>query len=341
MSVVADTRVEFGEGARPQDMPLGSLRGGTGVRSGGLDESHVALLMEADGQWPPIVIWGDDCRVLDGAHRVEAARRLGREWVSTIRFIGTVDEAFVEAVHLNVGHGLPLSLGDRRKAALQVLARHGDWANRRIASACGLSARSIGRLREAESKGQVRDDGVVVGLQQRLGRDGKARPVQPGEVRNRIRSALAENPDASLRAIAAIAGASPETVRTVRAQVAGIKSSERLALAPPLGHEPKLDHGAPPVTPDGVESRRSQDARPRHAHAEEWTPHPAFLASADGVEFASWFSSTEVAEDWLRYVGAVPVGHIYEVVDEARRRAGIWMSFASMLEGRTRKRALR
>src|SRR5229473_5788131 len=124
MSLVANLGVRLGEGLSRQDMPLGSLRVGTGVRSGGLDEAHVALLMEADGQWPPIVIWGDDCRVLDGAHRVEAARRLGREWVSTIRFIGTVDEAFVEAVHLNIGHGLPLSLEDRRKAALQVLARH-------------------------------------------------------------------------------------------------------------------------------------------------------------------------------------------------------------------------
>src|SRR5713101_731266 len=105
MSVLADLGVGFGEGLSPHDMPLASLRVGPGVRSGGLDEAHVALLMETDGQWPAIVVWGQDCWVLDGAHRLEAARRLGRERVATIRFVGTADEAFVESVHLNIDHG--------------------------------------------------------------------------------------------------------------------------------------------------------------------------------------------------------------------------------------------
>jgi len=336
MSLVANLGAGLGEGLSRQDMPLTALRVGTGVRSGGLDEAHVALLMETD-EWPPIVVWGDDWWVLDGAHRLEAARRLGRERVAAIRFSGTADEAFVESVRLNVGHGLPLSMRDRRKAALQVLARHGDWSDRRIASLCGLSARSIARLRGAESEERAQEDGVVVALQQRVGRDGKARPVQPGEVRNRIRRALEENPDGSLRAIAAIAGTSPETVRTVRAQLAGADSSgKRLGIAPRPRPEAKLEDIGPALRPDWVDGSRDPDAFPHRAHADEWNSHPAFLASADGVEFASWFRSNAVGEDWRRHVWAVPLGHVYEVVDEARRRAACWTSFASLLESRTR-----
>jgi hypothetical protein len=38
-------------------------------------------------------------------------------------------------------------------------------------------------------------------------------------------------------------------------------------------------------------------------------------------------------------VGAVPLSRVYEIADEARRRAGFWSRFAEALEGQVRRRA--
>ena len=56
----------------------------------------MALLMETVDQWPPILVWGDEQQVIDGAHRVEAARRAGYSRVMAVRFVGSRDEAFIE-----------------------------------------------------------------------------------------------------------------------------------------------------------------------------------------------------------------------------------------------------
>jgi hypothetical protein len=41
-------------------------------------------------------------------------------------------------------------------------------------------------------------------------------------------------------------------------------------------------------------------------------------------------------DDVAAFVDAIPLSRIYEVVDEARRRAAVWESFAVQLEKRAR-----
>ena len=89
MSVALNLGKASGLADPAQQMSIDALRIGGGARSGGLDEGHVALLMESVDHWPPVVVWSDDCLVIDGAHRVEAARRLGRPTIWAVRFIGT------------------------------------------------------------------------------------------------------------------------------------------------------------------------------------------------------------------------------------------------------------
>jgi ParB-like chromosome segregation protein Spo0J len=329
MSLVLDRTVEF-EGIEPSlELPLASLRVTEGVRSGGLDEAHVALLMETVEEWPPIVVWGDERLVIDGAHRVEAARRLGRSRISVTRFLGSRDEAFVESVRRNVAHGLPLSVGDRRRAAVQVLHRHPEWSDRRIASLCGLSGKSLARLRREELACSA-TDGVVV-FERRVGRDGKARPVQSGEVRDRIRQALEKNPTGSLRTIAAMAGASPETVRTVKAllEVGPMTSPARSRAASPAVGQSASNGTVISDLPESLDP-------PIRSRTVSWMPDAALLACGDDGDFARWFAGNRVEEDWHHHVWAIPIGRVYEVVDEARRRAAAWTAFATMLEGRAR-----
>jgi ParB-like chromosome segregation protein Spo0J len=299
------------------DLEIERIRFGERARSGALDERHVALLMEVCDDWPPILVWHEDDRLLDGAHRVEAARRLGRTRIQAVRFVGSRDEAFIESVRQNVEHGLPLTRDDRRRAAVRVLADHAHWSDRRVGSVCGLSSKTVARLRGDDLAGPV---GVMDGPNRRVGRDGKARPIQVGELRERIKRALEENPGGSLRAIAAVAGASPETVRTIRAQLADPVRTHAPALT---GPQPLM------VVPTGSD-------REDNAGNVTWTTDASLLTCGDGGDFVQWFEGTNISEDWCRFVGVVPVGRIYDVVDEARRRAAAWTSFASLLESRTR-----
>jgi hypothetical protein len=219
---------------------------------------------------------------------------------------------------------------------VQVLDRHGEWSDRRIASVCGLSGKTVARLRREECSARSDRDGVVVDMPRRVGRDGKTRPIQPGEVRDRIRRALEQNPGGSLRTIAALAGASPETVRTVRSRLIQDQPDPRRRGTPAPGagrvgvgvdaviHFPRTD-------PDRTHRERSM------AWAEDaWISDAALRSCGDGGEFARWFDDSNVDDVWHRYVWTVPVGRIYDIVDEARRRAASWTAFASLLESRTR-----
>lgn len=123
-------------------VPLEDLSPGVCIRTAGVDEDHVTLLMETPGEWPPVLATRGG-RVIDGTHRLIAARRCGLPNLSVTWFDGTDDEAFAEAVHRNVAHGLPLSFHDRVEALRHLLRSHRDWSDRRLASICAVSPRTV------------------------------------------------------------------------------------------------------------------------------------------------------------------------------------------------------
>jgi hypothetical protein len=287
---------------------LADLSPGWTLRRDGVDERHVAVLMQLEGKWPAIVVWGSDHVVIDGAHRVAAARNLGWEELDVTRFEGTEEAAYVHAVECNVRHGLPLSIEDRLQAVRRVMADHPEWSDRRIAQVCGVSVMVAGRVRAARP-------GARPEPEYRVGRDGKWRPVHSSAVRERIARELAADGGRSLRAIAAAVGASPETVRSVR---------KSLALD---GPEP----GPFPKTP-----------APGSATPLRVVTDAAVVSHVDGERFARWFDSRDIEDEWHLYLGAIPQSRLYEIADEARRRAGRWLDFARALEGAvTRPTALK
>lgn len=332
MSVVAEDLCE-GRGTGPEAGALAAvdqLQVRHKLRSGGLDEAHVAALAELEGDWPPLLVWAEHPNVvLDGAHRIAAAKRLGLAAVRVVTFHGTSDEAFVEAVRRNVSHGLPLSVNDRMRAGQQILARHGDWSDRRIAEACALSPHTVARLRSAASRARPAaaqsqatspvvpaatarsgSSARVVDIESRLGRDGKCRPAQPGIIRERVVEALQANPTGSLREIAGVAKVSPETVRRIRRDLEG-------APPPAVGTLPRV----PP------------------APAEDWKADPAMASSPELAVLLEWLERTEPGSELASLAASVPLSRVYELADEARRRAAFWTAFATALEARARGRA--
>ena len=186
---------------------VSELRAGRSPRRSGEDLEHIQALADAPGELPPIIVRRVDLQVVDGMHRLRAARLRGDTRIAVRFFEGDDREAFVLAVRTNVTHGLPLSLADRKAAAAQIIASHPHWSDRMIGTVAGLSAATIARLRRAHPEPVP---------SARVGHDGKVRPVNSMERRRVARAILLAEPALSLREVARRAGISPETARSVR-----------------------------------------------------------------------------------------------------------------------------
>ncbi|BCK66921.1 hypothetical protein Srufu_008740 [Streptomyces libani subsp. rufus] len=168
------------------------------------------MLAQSETELPPILVHRPSMRVIDGMHRLRAATLQGRENIDVRFFDGSERDAFVLAVESNVQHGLPLPLPDRTAAAGRIVKSHPEWSDRAVAAATGLAAKTVAAIRRRSVTGEVPQ------LHSRIGRDGKARPVNGANGRRLASTLLVENPDASLREVAKAAGVSPGTVRDVR-----------------------------------------------------------------------------------------------------------------------------
>ena len=307
----------------PATLPIAALEIGPSRRERGVDPAHVAALAEVAESWPPIVVNRADRVVVDGQHRVAAAKQLGMREVEVIWFDGSDLESHLEFVRRNVSHGLPLTLAERRAAARRFVTSCPELSDRGIAAVCGLSPRTVRRLREEAGAVAERSNGSRRG-QRRVGRDGRVRPIDPKATRARIAEEIARQPDASLRKIASAVGASPETVRSVRNELRGANAS--------TGGNGSVDD--PAATALSLLSRS-----PGSRIGLVCNDDRAFTDREDGPEFVEWFGATSVEQGQLwQYVESVPLSRVYEIADEARRRAEFWTSFAGAVEGRVRHR---
>lgn len=194
-------------GVRATTIAIASLRLDESPRLAGEDEAHIRTLAESDGDLPPILVHMATMQVIDGRHRVAAARLRGRSHIAAVFFTGDASAAFVRAVEANISHGLPLSLADRRAAAKRIMSMYPDWSDRTIAAASGLSTKTVRAIRPTDDSAQ---------RSIRTGRDGRMRPVDATVGRQRAAAVIAIRPDASVRDIAASAEVSVATAWDVR-----------------------------------------------------------------------------------------------------------------------------
>jgi ParB-like chromosome segregation protein Spo0J len=291
------------EGRAVIKVALSDLSPGVRLRHGTINRDHLNAMALSDGDWPPILVRRADNTIVDGHYRYLAASQLGKSHVDCTYFDGGEESAFLEALRQNTFHGLPLSLSDREAAARQILVLHLDWSDRRIGATCGLAPGTVGRIR-TDVAGQGADDGQ---LRARVGRDGRRRPVDPRATRNRIVSVLSDQPNGSLRDVARMAGASPATVWAVKRQ-------QKLGATKP----------------------KNPSGRPAALRSTGWSSDAAVLSATHGKSFARWFERTSVGGEWVDFASGIPVSRIYQVADEARRRATEWLEFASAVEARVR-----
>lgn len=193
-------------------VPIKSLNAADSPRLDGEDAEHVRRLAESGAVLPPIVVHLPSRKVIDGMHRLRAAMLRGETDIQVRFFQGSESDVFLLAVAANIRHGLPLSQNDRMAAAGKIFISHPEWSDRMIADVVGLSGKRVADLRRS-----IADRTLQPAM--RIGRDGRARPVDGSTGRERAAELLAAEPGASLRQIAREAGISPATAADVRDRI--------------------------------------------------------------------------------------------------------------------------
>ena len=229
ISIMSDCQLEIDD-LPVVEVPVSSLSLGHSPRVAGHDDEHVRILAQLDRLWPPLLVRRQTYWVIDGMHRLLAAKMRGDETIGVRLYECDETEAFVLAVRMNVNHGLPLSLRDRKVAAQRIIGSRPEWSDRRVATVAGLSDKTVAVIRRNRP---ALDDGGVV---RRIGSDGRSRPVDAASRRATVTRLLAENPASSLRQIADRAGVSPETVRSIRSEISSHGRDPSAVRAGSEGH---------------------------------------------------------------------------------------------------------
>jgi len=109
--------------------------------------------------WPPVLVDRATKKLLDGWHRVEAAKRAGVYSLPVQWADAKEEELFALAVKANMVHGVKLSREERYKA-IHRLQREA-WTHERIAAFFGCSLRMVANTEKAEDlriKFKMRDN---------------------------------------------------------------------------------------------------------------------------------------------------------------------------------------
>jgi ParB-like chromosome segregation protein Spo0J len=315
-------------------VPVLSLRPADSPRLNGEDKAHIKRLAEMDTPLPPILVDEHTMRVIDGMHRLMAASLLGRDTIDVVFFGGTEAEMFLRAVQENVTHGLPLSQADRRAAAERIIESHPNMSDRAIGQIAGLAAKTVAAIRKRSAAGAPQPN-------ERVGMDGKVRPLDWAEGRRRAEKLLTQQPDASLRDVARCAGISPATVLDVRKR---LESGEATAPVRPKASPDVAASGegardatsAPHSVPRPV-LRSLPTAQEPTATVEKLLRDPSLRNNDLGKGMLRLLHVNAVGAEQLPEVAAaVPPHCVTIVVHLARQYAKMWQDFAVELDGRAR-----
>jgi hypothetical protein len=148
-------------------------------------------------------------------------------------------------------------------------------------------------------------------------------PLTLEERRNAAARVLAAHPHWSDRRIGVACGLAHETVGRLRLRLS--RSGEIRHLERRQGRDGKYQRTARPRATADADAPSTAD--------------DAFVSTESGRTFLDWFSNNTIADDWAAHVAAVPLSRVYEIADEARRRAAAWSEFATALGTRASSRA--
>lgn len=295
-------------------------------RLGGEDAEHARALAGIRTPLPPITVRRQTMQVIDGRHRIQAARLNGRRTIEA-RLVDCDDAtAFALAVRENIAHGLPLSLADRRAAAASMIAAHPHWSDRVIAEYTGLSDKTVSGLRIA--------GGAAARPVSRIGRDGRVRPLNSAAMRRKAADLLRADPGAGLRSVAKSTGLSLATVRDVRIRI-------------DTGQDPvpaRYSDGQYPANPPPVIGpRRPVRTEPvdRKSLLAKLMRDPSLKFTEPGRMLLRWLDRYSVDPAHADAIATrIPAHWALPVAGLARHCAAVWNTVAEELEQRSAMRPI-
>jgi hypothetical protein len=351
---------------------IDSLTAADSPRLNGMDGVHVRRLASAAGALPPVLVHRPTMRVVDGMHRIAAALLRNRESVEVRFFDGPEDQVFLRSVAANIGHGLPLSVADRKAAARRILASHPSLSDRAVAGQTGLDAKTVAAVRRCSAVGSPP-------LNSRTGADGRMHPLDRTAERMHAAELMTSNPALPLRAVVKETGLSLGTAHDVRrrlqrgeapvpegraartardggpsrAGASGGTSAADAGSADAGGGDTSAGAGPRRAEPAGsgrepgsaAGGARGAGARaplsPRARHPLETLRRlagdPSLRQSESGRDIIRWIHSHVVLDEaWRKRADAVPPHCAEAVADIARHCSESWLRFAEELAARRR-----
>ncbi|WP_194832884.1 ParB/RepB/Spo0J family partition protein [Nocardia sp. XZ_19_369] len=329
------------------DLPISAvLPADAPPRTAGLNTGHIRMLADSATALPPIVVHRATMQVVDGWHRLRAAELRGDTSIAAVLFDGGLAEAFVLAVKLNAAHGLPLSLADRKAAALRILQSYPDWSDRSIGAITGISHKTVGAIRtrstgkSTQSTGRIARNGV---LHRSAGRQGRQRAAE----------LFALDPTASTRKVASAAGISVTTAKDVRrrlrdgTQLVSACESAGATAAPGPVPAPVPSAGATaapvpvpapvptPVRAGNVRAVPSQPVSTAEA-LQRLRKDPSIRFSESGRKLLRRLETPfDDGVDWKSVVGSLPNHCTRTIAELARQRSREWQRLAHLLDERS------
>jgi hypothetical protein len=303
-------------------VPIDSIILADSPRLSGENVEHTRMLREQLPDLPAILVNRRTMQVIDGMHRLRAAKLEGTETIR-VKFVDADErDAFLLAVKANTDHGLPLSLADREAAAERLLCWYPLWSDRTIASIVGLAATTVGAIRRRSSVQPPQ-------LNVRMGRDGRLRPMSAVEGRQRAKEIFEARPEASLRQVAREAGVSLGTVHNVREL---IRHGEDC-----VGHRDR------PASPTRLPSRRDHKTtrrRRRSSDSVAWPvvrerllKDPVLRYAESGRALLRWFDLRAAGiDEWRDVVDVIPPHWAETIIDLAYSCGNEWFELAWMIE---------
>jgi ParB-like chromosome segregation protein Spo0J len=321
-----------------QSVPIALLHTADSPRLQAEDPDYVRMLMQVEGELPPIVVHRPTMRVVDGMHRVRAALLRGDDRIAA-RFVDVPEEdLFLLAVRLNADHGMPLSPADRRAAAARILGSHPHLSDRAVAAATGLASKTVRNVRAQHGASSSAS-------QIRIGRDGRRRPLSAAEGRRSAGALIRADPRTPLRQIAKQSGISLGTAADVRDRVLRgenpVPGEETTGVEEAAGVESD-SHTAEPVvsTHRRVVLPEFGGQRDAAVVMRILVSDPSLRFTQTGREMLRWLSTRVIdPQDWRALVDEMPAHCTGTVADLARRCSDTWRDFADELERRHRTSA--
>jgi ParB-like chromosome segregation protein Spo0J len=298
-------------------VPIDTLLPADSPRLSGESMEHARMLAASEAELPSIVVHRPTRRVIDGMHRLKAAELRGQEEILVRFYEGDDEDAFIVAVETNIAHGLPLSLADRTAAAVRIVAVRPQWSDRKIAAVTGLAASTVGAIRRRSTDRPEQSPN-------RLGRDGKVRPIDRTSGRLRASEFIKNRPDASVREIARAAGVSPATALDVRNRL-------RDGMSPiPEGKSNGPKKYPAPRAP--LDQRINADVDSGIV-LQDLKKDPSLRFTEIGRALLRWLDThTAGLEHWKQHADNVPAHSKHAIAKLARQNSDAWQELAQYLE---------